>query len=230
MEHFFLPFTPEETFTVEGDTYRHLTRSRRMAVGDEAVFSDGKGMDYLSKMIACNRERATFQVEKKIPAVGESDLSITVYQCLPKGDKMEEVLHRCTPLGVHRFVPVISARSIGGAPNENKIRRWEKIVLSAATQSGRSILPEISAPVSFAEAIEEMKKADQAFICYENSQNPIPSLPKTGSLAFLIGPEGGLTPKEGESLLHCSLGKRILRTEDAAAFLLPILLDRTGNL
>ncbi|MBQ8600553.1 MAG: 16S rRNA (uracil(1498)-N(3))-methyltransferase [Clostridia bacterium] len=230
MEHFFVPFTPSDTFTVEGETYRHLTRSRRMAVGDTAVFCDGKGMDYLSEMIACDRETAAFKVLEQVPAVGESDLSITVYQCLPKGDKMEEVLHRCTPLGVTRFVPVISARTIGGAPNENKRKRWEKIVASAATQSGRSILPEIAPAMNFQEAIAEMKEADAAFICYENSDAPLPELPKSGSLAFLIGPEGGLTPREAESLTTCTLGRRILRTEDAAAVLLPILLDRTGNL
>lgn len=230
MEHFFVPFTPEGTFQVEGETYRHLTRSRRMAVGDQAFFCDGKGMDYLSEMIACDRECATFQVLEQVPAVGESPLSITLYQCLPKGDKMEEVLHRCTPLGVTRFVPVISDRTIGGAPNENKRRRWEKIVASAATQCGRSILPEIAPPMKFEDAVAEMKEADAAFICYENSQAALPSLPKEGSIAFLIGPEGGLTPREAEALPNCTLGRRILRTEDAAAFLLPILLDRTGNL
>ncbi len=230
MEHFFLPTVPEEIFTVEGETYRHLTRSRRMAVGDTAIFSDGKGMDYLAKMTACTKDAATFEVLERQPAVSESKLSITIYQCLPKGDKMEEVLHRCTPLGVTRFVPVQSARSIGAAPNENKRKRWEKIVASAATQSGRSILPELAPTMSFAEAVEEMRQADACFICYENSDAPIPALPREGSLAFLIGPEGGLTPEEADSLPCCSLGRRILRTEDAAAFLLPILLDRTGNL
>lgn len=229
MEHFFLPTVPQEVFTVEGDTYRHLTRSRRMAVGDIAVFSDGKGMDYRAEMTACTKDSATFKVIERT-AVDEGNLSITVYQCLPKADKMEEVLHRCTPLGVTRFVPVKSARSIGSAPNENKRKRWEKIVLSAATQSGRSILPEIASVYSFTEAVEEMKQADAFFICYENSDSPLPPLPREGSLAFLIGPEGGLTPEEAESLPTCTLGRRILRTEDAAAFLLPILLDRTGNL
>ncbi|MBQ6824366.1 MAG: 16S rRNA (uracil(1498)-N(3))-methyltransferase [Clostridia bacterium] len=230
MEHFFLPTVPEGAFTVEGETYRHLTRSRRMAVGETALFSDGKGMDYLAKMTACTKDTATFEVVERRPAVSESGLSITVYQCLPKGDKMEEVLHRCTPLGVTRFVPVQSARSIGIAPNENKRKRWEKIILSAATQSGRSILPELAPVMKFAEAIEEMKQADACFICYENSDAPLPQLPREGSLAFLIGPEGGLAPEEADQLPCCTLGRRILRTEDAAAFLLPILLDRTGNL
>ena len=230
MEHFFLPTVPEDLFTIEGETYRHLTRSRRMAVGDTAVFSDGKGMDYLAKMTACTKDTATFTVLERTPAVSESNLSITVYQCLPKGDKMEEVLHRCTPLGVTRFVPVQSARSIGAPPNENKRKRWEKILVSAATQCGRSILPELSPVLSFDEAVKEMQLADVSFICYENSDAPIPALPQEGSLAFLIGPEGGLTPEEADRLPCCSLGQRILRTEDAAAFLLPILLDRTGNL
>ncbi len=230
MEHFFLPAVPEEVFTVEGETYRHLTRSRRMAVGDTAVFSDGKGMDYLAKMTACTKDSATFEVVDRQPAISESALSITVYQCLPKADKMEEVLHRCTPLGVSRFVPVQSTRSIGTPPNENKRKRWEKIIASAATQSGRSILPELAPVMTFAEAVAEMQQADAYFICYENSEAPLPELPREGSLAFLIGPEGGLTPEEAESLPTCTLGRRILRTEDAAAFLLPILLDRTGNL
>lgn len=224
-----MPTVPEEVFTIEGDTYRHLTRSRRMAVGDIAVFSDGKGMDYQAEMTACTKDSATFKVIERT-AVDEGSLSITVYQCLPKADKMEEVLHRCTPLGVTRFVPVKSARSIGTPPNENKRKRWEKIVLSAATQSGRSVLPEIASVYSFAEAVEEMRQADAFFICYENSTAPLPPLPHEGSVAFLIGPEGGLTPEEAENLPTCTLGRRILRTEDAAAFLLPILLDRTGNL
>ena len=79
-------------------------------------------------------------------------------------------------------------------------------------------------------AVEEMKQADACFICYENSRQPLPDLPKEGSLAFLIGPEGGLAPEEADCLPTCTLGRRILRTEDAAAFLLPIILDRTGNL
>ncbi len=230
MEHFFLPEIPQGHFTVEGETYRHLTRARRMAIGDTALFSDGQGMDYLAEMTACTKDTATFRVLEERQAVSESDLSITVYQCLPKGDKMEDVLHRCTPLGVTRFVPVLSSRVIGGKPNENKIKRWEKIVLSAATQSGRSILPEIAPVMTLDAAIEEMKSADVAFICYENSDQPLPDLPKSGTIAFLIGPEGGLAPEEADRLPTCTLGRRILRTEDAAAFLLPILLDRTGNL
>ncbi len=231
MEHFFLPQIPKGSFTVEGETYRHLTRARRMAIGDTALFSDGQGMDYLAEMTACTKDTATFKVLEERQAVGESPLSITLYQCLPKGDKMEDVLHRCTPLGVTRFVPVLSARVIGGKPNENKLRRWEKIVLSAATQSGRSILPEIAPVMTFDQAIEEMSRADTTFICYENSTDPLPAdLPKEGSIAFLIGPEGGLAPEEADRLPTCTLGRRILRTEDAAAFLLPILLDRTDNL
>ncbi len=231
MEHFFLPEIPGDRIRVEGDTYRHLTRSRRLAVGDQVIFSDGKGTDYRAQMVECSRDTAIFEVLESFPSETECGLKISLYQCLPKQDKMEDVLHRCTPLGVTRFVPVLSSRAIGGAPNENKRKRWEKILLSAATQSGRSILPELAPCYSFAQAIEEMKNADLAFICYENATEPLPAkLPKEGHIAFLIGPEGGLAPEEADQLPCVSLGKRILRTEDAAAFLLPILLDRSGNL
>ena len=231
MEHFFLPEWTGDKILVEGETYRHLTRSRRLALGDQVVFSDGRGTDYRAEMTECTRDTAVFKILESFPSETEPSLKITVYQCLPKQDKMEEVLHRCTPLGVTRFVPVVSSRCIGSVPNENKRKRWEKIVVSAATQSGRSILPEIGPCCTFEEAVGEMKQADVAFICYENATEPLPArLPKEGSVAFLIGPEGGLSPEEAALLPCCSLGKRILRTEDAAAFLLPILLDRSGNL
>lgn len=229
MEHFFLPEIPEQ-FTVEGETYRHLTRSRRMRVGETAVFCDGKGWDYLAEMTACGKDSASFTVVSRVPAQNECSVSITLYQCLPKGDKMDDVLRRCTPLGVSRFVPVLSARCEAAAPSAAKRARWERIILSAATQSGRSVLPELEPVCSFQEAVAQMREADICFLCYENADTPLPPLRKSGSIAFLIGPEGGLTPEEAALLPTCSLGKRILRTEEAAAFLLPILLDRTGNL
>lgn len=231
MEHFFLPELSGDRIRVEGDPYRHLTRSRRLAMGDQVIFSDGRGTDHRAEMVECTREAAVFRILDSFPSETECGLKISLFQCLPKQDKMEEVLHRCTPLGVTRFVPVLSSRVIGGKPNENKQKRWEKIVLSAATQSGRSILPEIAPCCSFQEAIEQMKEADLALICYENATEPLPvDLPKEGHIAILVGPEGGLAPEEAAQLPCISLGKRILRTEDAAAFLLPILLDRSGNL
>ena len=230
MEHFFLPSIPGDRFTVEGETYRHLTRARRMAVGDRVVFCDGRGWDYLARMTGCTREGAAFLIESRTPAQAECAVSFHLYQCLPKGDKMEEVLRRCTPLGVSRFIPVLSARCVAGAPGEAKRARWEKIVRAAATQSGRSVLPEISDLCTFEQAAAEMRRADAFFLCYENATAPLPALPERGTIAFLIGPEGGLTPQEADLLPCCSLGKRILRCEEAAAILMPILLDRTGNL
>ncbi len=230
MEHFFLPNVGGELLTVSGETYRHLTRARRLAVGDRVLFSDGRGPDAAARMISCTKNEAVFQVEERLPAETEPRVSITVYQCLPKADKMEEVLRRCTPLGVTRFVPVRSARCVGEEPSTQKRQRWEKIIESAACQSGRSVLPACAPVLSFSAAAEEMMEADCCFLCYENATAPLPKLPTTGSIAFLIGPEGGLSPEEANTLPCCTLGKRILRTEEAAAFLLPILLDRTGNL
>ena len=229
-----------DRFSVNGEKFNHISRVLRMSPGEKAIFCDGAFNDYVCRLISLNSENADFEILDKYRNKTEPCLRITVFQCLPKGEKIDEMVKRCVQFGVHKIVPVLSRRCVArpdGKSAAKKIERLNKISRSSAMQSMRGCIPEITDLVDIKEAILMMKRFDTSFVCYEEENDKLPLIPPEGKgeLAFLIGPEGGLDEAEIEFAtqngIPCvTLGKRILRTEDAAAFLLPILLFNTGNL
>jgi 16S rRNA (uracil1498-N3)-methyltransferase len=156
----------------------------------------------------------------------------------PKSDKLEIIIQKAVELGASRIVPFESSRCIKKPKAEKaneKTARLCRIAAEAAKQCGRGIIPAVAEPISFADMIAEAAKADLAIFCYEKEgermlgatlealrANP----PKT--VAIVVGPEGGFSPEEAEraekaGLSLLGLGKRILRTESAAAFVLACL-------
>ena len=227
-------------FSVSGEKYNHIIRSLRISVGEKVVFCDGNFYDYECELVSYDTENAYFEIQKKYVNCTEPELRITVFQCLPKGDKMDEMVKRCVQFGVHTIVPVLSRRCVSRPEHKSsvkKIERLNKIARASAMQSMRGYIPQVSEIIGFEQAVEQMKGFPNSFICYENEMNNYFKIPdqKNGDIAFLIGPEGGLDNSEVEYAVNndvpcVSLGKRILRTEDAASFLIPILLYNTKNL
>ena len=172
----------------------------------------------------------------------EPPYEVTVYQALAKGDRFDTVLMKATELGACRIVPVMTARcTVKPDPKDvsKKRDRWQRIALEAAGQCGRGRVPEVALPIRFSEAVTEAAKADLPLFCYEGGEGtetvPLPVLfegtdsPRTVSV--MIGPEGGFEPDEArEAVLRgmkaAGLGKRILRTETAAPFVLSALSCR----
>lgn len=227
----------QNTVTLTGENYHHLTRSLRAAVGEMCDVTDGHGTDYHCRITEITAEAATLEVLSSEPGRGEVGARITVYQCLAKGDKMEQIITRCVEMGVDKIVPVESRFCIVKNENEAKKRaRWQKIALSAAKQSGRSIVPEIGAVISIKQAIAALSEHNCAFVCYENEhERSLAQIAAGGEYAFLVGPEGGLAPEEQQmweaaGIPAVSLGTRILRTENAATFVVPILQYKTEEL
>lgn len=217
-----------------GENFHHLARVLRARVGESAEVCDGKGTDYFCRCAAFGKDRATLTVERTAPSVSEQGPRVTLYQCVAKGDKMEQIITRTIEMGVYRIVPVLS-RFCVARPDEadKKLQRWRKIALAAAKQSGRGILPRIEPLMDIKDAIEEMASAKQAFVCYEKEQHhTLSQLPIQEEISFLIGSEGGLAEEEAalwqqKGIPQISLGKRILRTENAAAYVLPILFYKS---
>jgi 16S rRNA (uracil1498-N3)-methyltransferase len=160
----------------------------------------------------------------------------TVYQALVKGDKMETVIQKAVETGASVIVPMVTSRAVVKLDEKDarkKTERWQKIAHEAAKQCGRGIIPQVTMPVSYKEAMRQAAEADLALFCYEgDGTKPLPVLcrnvdsPRTVSLC--IGPEGGFADGEAEAakeagLQMCGLGKRILRTETAALFVLSCL-------
>ena len=168
----------------------------------------------------------------------EPPFGATLYQAIPKGDKMGEIVEKAVECGVTRIVPVLTERCVSRPDPkamEGKRARWQKIAESAAKQSGRGVIPEIAPMCSFAQAVEELGHADLPLFCYEGEgTRPLAQVlreqtPVGKDVRFFIGSEGGFSQSEAEAataagLCPIGLGKRILRTETAAAFVLACLV------
>jgi 16S rRNA (uracil1498-N3)-methyltransferase len=205
----------------------------RLAPGEEIVICDGAAMDYRCIVACCNKSETRAKVVGTSVNTAESSIGITLYQALPKAGKMDEIIEKCTQLGILRIVPVIAARCVTKLSDRDakKIERWQKIARAAAAQSQRGKIPRISDVMTLKAALQQAKTQGTAFVCYESENRLalktfLQSLPKNlSSIAFFIGPEGGFDETEAakfkeSGIATVSLGSRILRTELAGAVVL----------
>lgn len=230
----------ENRFSVVGEKHNHIVKVLRMTVGEHAVFCDGQGNDYECELVSCDKQHAEFYIVNSFENNTEPNIKITIFQCLPKGEKMDEMVKRSVQFGANSIVPVLSKRCVSrpdAKTMQKKVDRLNKIALSSAMQSMRGIVPRVENAVDYKTALSMLKDYDNSFICYEDehgfSINDADF--KGNSLAILIGPEGGIDESEitlakEQGIKSISLGRRILRTEDAAPFAIPIILSRTNNL
>ena len=181
----------------------------------------------------------SLRVTGRRPCENEPDVFVTLYQALPKGDKMDYIVQKCVELGVSRIVPMISARCVS-RPDEKSLRkkreRWQKIALQAAMQSRRGMIPEVAECVSFHEAAQLTKQNEATVFFYEMGGAPVGEIltdnPK--SIGMFIGSEGGFEKAEVDLVQQnggkaATLGKRILRAETAPLATLSIIMYQTGN-
>lgn len=227
----------ESLINIRGESYNHIKNVLRMGVGENLILCDGEGIDYNVRITAFGSDYVITQIISYSNSLTEPATNICLYQGLPKGDKMEQIIQKCVELGINRIVPVICKRSIVKIGNqkdiENKLLRWNKISLEASKQCNRGIIPAVSNPVHFEAAILDSQNYKLRLIPYEEEKNiTIKSILEKNnhpvSTAFFIGPEGGFEPSEAEfaaqnGLIKVTLGKRILRTETAGPSVLSIL-------
>ena len=213
-----------------GGDVRHIKKVLRYNIDDVLSVCDEVGTCYEAKIIEFNeKDEIICSIDKTIEKEAETPYSITLYQGLPKSDKLELIIQKCTELGVTNFVPVQMARSIAKVKGENeakKLERWNKIASEASKQCGRQKLPVGDGVINFENIIENISKYDIVLVPYESEENInvkqiLKGLKsKIASIAIIIGPEGGFAPEEIECLKDngakiCTLGPRILRTETA---------------
>lgn len=172
----------------------------------------------------------------------ESPLAIEVYQAIPAKERFETILQKLTELGVCRVVPMQTERSLTLAERDagqKKSHRWPDVLLRAARQCRRAMIPELHAVVPFPEAISLAGRAELGLMLYEGDtrwslQDGIGSF-RPQSVALMVGPEGGFSESEAvrardAGILPVCLGPRILRTETAAIVGAAILQNRIGDL
>ncbi|MDE6413659.1 MAG: RNA methyltransferase, partial [Eubacterium sp.] len=181
----------------------------------------------------------TLSVCYKQASDSEPNIQVSLYQGVPKGDKMEDIIQKCVELGIFSITPVLTKRSIS-RPDEKqaakKQQRYAKIALEAAQQSGRGIVPEIHKMTDFKTAVSECE-ADLIILFYEGGGKSLKSLIKDDikSVAIFIGPEGGFEKEEVDAVIekggiNVTLGKRILRTQTAPVAALSAIMLLTDNM
>lgn len=242
MYHFFTEteFITETDAVITGPDVNHIRNVLRMKPGEQILLSDGKGTNLLCELTEVSAERVTARILPETVTDTELPVTVTLFQGLTKGDKMETIVQKCVELGVYEVVPVEMARCVvklDAKKEEAKRKRWQAISESAAKQSKRMIVPQVGGMMKLKTAIAAAREYDLALIPYEDSESLsgaggmaltrelIGSLKPGQRVAVFIGPEGGFSDEEialalENGLRPVTLGKRILRTETAGLFVL----------
>ena len=220
---------------ITGEDVKHISKVLRMAPGDKVMLCDGEGYQYLAEIADISKEHVNLRILSAERCAAEPLQRITLYQGLPKGDKMELIVQKCVELGITEIVPVAAERSIVRIkPGEfgGKRTRYQRVAYEAAKQCGRGIIPDIADITTFKAA--DMSRHDLIIIAYEDEKGTtLKSLLKANlkakDIAIVIGPEGGLERAEVDMLTQkggttVTLGPRILRTETAGMAALAMIL------
>ena len=215
---------------IEGAEARHMKNVLRLKPGDKIRVFDGEGFEYDASISGFSAGRVEIKIRCKFPGTKESPIQIAIAQALLKEKKMDRLLRHLCELGLTRWMPFISERSVS-RPDEKRssarAQRWNKIAAESCKQCRRSKLPEISKTMAFEEVLEYGSACDLQIVFYENESATLRSLMPADPASFprnillILGPEGGFTDQEIENAraagcIVAGLGSRILRAETAA--------------
>ena len=228
----------DNSITITGEDIIHLSKVLRLREGDSLIICDGNGTDYECQIDSISKTEAIATIINSVPNCAEPPINITIYQGLPKSDKMDYIVQKCVELGVNKIVPVVTKRAVAiPRDGDKKIIRWQKIASEAAKQCGRGILPEVGKIVNFDQVINHIKDQDAInIIPYENEKSfkLKDSLKPCKNINILIGPEGGFDIEEIElamsnGISSVTLGPRILRTETAPLAVVSAIMFAVGD-
>lgn len=240
MHQFFLNHPLEDIDTpivLTRKEYQHVF-VLRLHLGEIFVLSDGAGQEHVCEITNVDKNSLTAKRLESRAASGELSCQLVLLQGLPKRDKLEFIIQKAVELGAHQIMPVMMKRSnvkLDEKKADRKAERLHEISKSAATQSKRGIIPEVTPITSFQDALATVADADIKLIAFEEEthtgslQALLPTLSTAKKIAILVGPEGGISEEEWQQakaagFQSISLGKRILRTETAGLCLLSYLM------
>lgn len=243
MHRFFvMPPGEDGRVMVEGADARHAQRVLRLVEGDRFIaVIEGQGQ-FIARIAGTGPLKISAVVERAVEAATEPGTEVWLFQCMPKADKMDAIIQRATEIGVAAIVPVLSSRTVPRPDTEGsrtRRARWRKIAVESAELSGRLRAPQVAEQVDFARALEMSRDFDLRLMPWE--QERARSLrqalggARPSRVFLLIGPEGGFSEQEAaqaleEGVLPVTLGPRMMRTENAGAAALSIILYELGDM
>jgi 16S rRNA (uracil1498-N3)-methyltransferase len=227
-----------DVLVLSGAEGRHAATVRRLRPGERADVGDGAGLVAECMVTAAGPDGLELAVRAR-RQVPRPELTITVVQAIPKGDRGELAVEELTEVGVDRIVPWAAARCVPrwqGARGERSLAKWRVTAREAAKQSRRAWIPEVTDTASAQQVGQAISKAACAIVLDPDSAAGLGALPlpQSGDLLLVVGPEGGITEAEGATFRQAgatarSLGPTVLRTSTAGTVAAAILLSRSGR-
>ncbi|QQX58544.1 16S rRNA (uracil(1498)-N(3))-methyltransferase [Pseudomonas chlororaphis] len=213
----------------------YIGRVLRMAEGDALQLFDGSGNEFRGTLLEVGKKRVVVRLDESFAGQVESPLQIHLGQGLSRGERMDWAIQKATELGVSEITPIFSERCEVRLKDERADKRlahWRQVAVSACEQCGRSRVPVIHPPMLLADWIKQTQ-ADLKLVLHPVAE-PLVSHAKPETLAFLIGPEGGLSDTEVDQaqdagFLPARLGPRVLRTETAPVVALAVAQQLWGD-
>lgn len=239
MPRFFLENIDLNCPIIIGEDAKHIGKSLRMKPGQPiTVCSCGK--DYFCEILNITSDAVYLKINRYKLCSSEPTIDVTLFQAIPKQDKLEHIIQKSIELGVTKIVPVLTKRCVSRPEKkdfEKKKNRFNKIAVEAAKQSGRGIIPKVDDIISFEEAIDKMIGYDCSLMLYEEGGVRFSEISTENkkSFAMFIGSEGGFDDSEVKAARNLGitpiwLGERILRCETAPLTSISILMYITKNL
>ena len=232
MRRFFV--TPEAVqenmVQFDAELARHMGKVLRLTAGEQVTVCTGDGSAYLVELEQFSKDAVTGRILEQMDNLQETAVEVVLYQGMPKGDKLELIIQKCTELGVNQVIPVETGRSVvhlDGNKVGKKLERWQKIAQEASQQSKRVQVPTVGPYYNWKQMLKALEEAEGLTIVFwedEQTQSLKALLrsqaAKPQRINLVVGPEGGLSEDEVAQLrdlgaVSASLGKRILRTETA---------------
>jgi len=213
----------------------YIGRVLRHAVGDALQLFDGSGQEFLGELIEVGKKSVRVELRESFAGLAESPLRIHLGQGLSRGERMDWAIQKASELGASEISPIVSERCEVRLKDERADKRmahWRQVAISACEQCGRSLVPTIHPPIGLGDWLERVE-AELKLVLHPVAE-PLASHPRPQSLAFLIGPEGGLTEAEvARAKTHgfhaARLGPRVLRTETAPVVALSVAQQLWGD-
>ena len=213
----------------------YIGRVLRHSAGDAVQLFDGSGQEYLGQLIEVGKKSVRVELTEQLPGQPDSPLRVHLGQGLSRGERMDWAIQKATELGVAEITPIVSERCEVRLKDERADKRlahWQQVAISACEQCGRSTVPVIHPPQLLVDWLAQVE-AELKLVLHPVAE-PLVSHAKPASLAFLIGPEGGLNDNEVSQAVAAHfqaarLGPRVLRTETAAAVALSVAQQLWGD-
>lgn len=226
----------DKQVVVSGEEFEHMTKVLRHKVGFKIIVCCSDGNDYNCTIDKIEKSFAVAKIDSVVKNQNDPENQIVLFQALPKGDKSQLIVQKCTELGVSKIIFFNSRYTEEKKFNRERLQRVAK---EACKQSGRSVLCEVGELVDFCDILPMIREYECTVMPYENATcgkiGQAEKLKDSKKIAVIIGSEGGFSESEVEEARQngaqiVSLGKRILRCETAGLVAIALIAYEKGEL